>query len=130
MAQLCPFYGTPRGCRKGRKCDMLHVTPDGTTAVSKADPQTVTRHRDEFRTRLHSHFNEWLESRGAVATVSGMAFTRDAGPLKVRCVVANGMPVSQRTWDIINGVASESGLAGRGTSFARAAYHCFSMALR
>ena len=115
MAQLCPHYGTRGGCRRGKKCSMLHVTGDGSLAVSSASAQDPMRDRDRFRTRLHERLSHVLAERGAVASVTGMAFTRDEGPLKVRCLVSGGRLASARTFEVINGEVSEPGLRGKGT---------------
>ena len=89
-AQLCPYYGTPQGCRRGRKRSMVHVTADGSLAVRKALPQGPIRHRARFRTRLRERLTQFMVGEGAVASVHGMAFTRDEGPLTARCLVSGG----------------------------------------
>ena len=103
MAQLCPYYGAPQGCRRGRKCSMVHVTGDGSLAGSKASPQDPMRDRDRLRTRLHERLPLFLVDEGAVASVHGMAFARDAGPLTARCLVGGGRRASARAFEVING---------------------------
>ena len=93
---------------------MLHVTADGSLAVSSASSQGPVRDRDRCRTRLRERLTQVLVERGAVASVSGVAFARDEGPLRVRRLVAGGRRVSARTFEIINGEVWEPGLLGKG----------------
>ena len=101
-ASVCRHYGTPAGCRAGKKCRDLHITHDGSLANTRASPVDPTRARDEFRVRLHEHLNSYLAVQGGAMQVNGMAFTRD-GHLRVRCKVSGGQGPSERAKNIATG---------------------------
>ena len=46
--QTCPFWGTRRGCRKGKKCPLLHDNPHHGNA---AHIPHISRHGDSFNLR-------------------------------------------------------------------------------
>ena len=101
-ASVCRYYGTPKGCRAGKKCRDLHITHDGLLANTRASPVDPNRARDALRVKLHEHLNSYLAVHGAVMQVNGVAFTRD-GQLRVRCKVAGGMGYSERAKNIVSG---------------------------
>ena len=47
--EVCKHYGTPGGCRRGKRCKMLHICHDGSLAVTKQAPLTEMREADSFQ---------------------------------------------------------------------------------
>lgn len=113
-SHICPFYGTHRGCRKGRKCALLHVTHDGSLARNKAAPGDDAEIRDAFRIRMTTMLQQRLEASQSGTRVVSASYTRDeTRPLAVRFVVEN-TAVSEGTIRAIAGEVREVGLSGKG----------------
>ena len=101
MAQVCRFYGTAQGCRHGRRCRDLHITHDGSAAVTRASPDAATRLRDSWRCRLHTALQSHLTAAGSATEIGGTSYTRDAGEPRIRFTVRGVRPPSDRTWEVI-----------------------------
>jgi hypothetical protein len=77
-ALRCCDFGTLKGCRRGKRCEFLHVRRDATLALTRASrlaegPWT----RDAFRQVVHTKLQEYLEAVGSHTRVSGLAFVPD-----------------------------------------------------
>ncbi len=97
MPPICPYYGTPAGCRAGRSCQNLHVAHDGSAVPTKAAPETAHAERDRFRTRVQHALQAKLLQEGSTTEVTGVAFLRGARPQQVRVRVRTTQLPSEKT---------------------------------
>ena len=71
---VCQLYGTVAGCRRGKRCQNLHVQDDGGLAKTKASPMTEHGYADSFRNRMLTLMREFLRQQGSTTEVLGASF--------------------------------------------------------
>ena len=100
LPEACRFDGTPRGCRRGRRCRDLHIAPDGSVVPTSGPPDSGARLRDSWRCRLHAALRAHLDAAGSQTELAGSAYTRDAGEPRVRFSLDAVRQPSQRAWEV------------------------------
>ena len=78
-AEVCRHYGTPAGCRRGKRCQLLHVNDDGSHGKTKASPpETEEGHADRFRNLVLTMMRDRLRQQGSSTEILGASFRQGA----------------------------------------------------
>jgi len=95
--EVCPLYGHANGCRRGKRCQFLHVKDDGSLAKTRAtphlEPDAPQGYADQFRNLVLTSLRRFLERAGSRTSVLGASF-RDGADF-VRVTVETAMQPSE-----------------------------------
>jgi len=110
---VCQFYGTVAGCRRGKRCQNLHVNDDGGHAKTKASFQTEAALFDSFRNRTMTLMRDYLRQAGSTTEVLGASFRRGAS--MVRFTVRTAEQPSDVSCLVVAGSLMYTGFRGNGS---------------
>jgi len=95
---------------------MLHVTADGSLAVTMAAPLTERRQADRFLSEVMKKLKAYCDEVGSSTVIKGASFSRLKGPVAIRITI-DGQQASERSRLAVAGVPAycDGELVGMGS---------------